>query len=328
MPAIQRNTQAGFTLMEMTLVMAVMIGIAVVALPKIQQETDHLLVDKATEEMRMWLEAGMAYYRDTGSWPGDTSVLVTGGYMPSGSATGPWGSSYTLAPAAGRLQITYDAGEQKFAERISAELPLASVAGSVVTAEIVVPGTELVHDALLPRDGSRPMTGTLDMAGNDIADAGTVNANTFDASNEIVTPIMRDKDDTSYHVKPSGWSRMNNINIDGSGGQGIYLNMPDTNGNGTPDAFWLDTGLIRYAGVVNHGSYIDKPDCAHGSPQIFVSPMAFSPNSTGEAIGAVQSYAWSISGQQWRVGLRILTSGGWVYPNSTYGKITVQTKCG
>lgn len=85
---------------------------------------------------------------------------------------------------------------------------------------------------------------------------------------------------------------------------------------------------IYYAGVHQHNDTVAKPACPGGmSPQVFVSPAAFSDAGTGGTISAVQATATSISAAQWRVRLRVRTESGWVSPTGTYGKIMVMTKC-
>lgn len=85
---------------------------------------------------------------------------------------------------------------------------------------------------------------------------------------------------------------------------------------------------IYYAGIHQHNDRVTKPACPGGlSPQIFVSPAAFSDAGTGETISAVQTTATDLSATQWRVRLRVRTESGWVSPAGTYGKIMVMTKC-
>lgn len=85
---------------------------------------------------------------------------------------------------------------------------------------------------------------------------------------------------------------------------------------------------IYYAGIHQHNDAVSKPACPGGmSPQVFVSPSAFSDAGTGGTISAVQATAASISAAQWRVRLRVRTESGWVSPTGTYGKIMVMTKC-
>lgn len=85
---------------------------------------------------------------------------------------------------------------------------------------------------------------------------------------------------------------------------------------------------IYYAGVHQHNDTVAKPTCPGGmTPQIFVSPAAFSDAGTGGTISAVQATAMNTGASQWRVRLRVRTEAGWVTPTGTYGKIMVFTKC-
>jgi len=89
---------------------------------------------------------------------------------------------------------------------------------------------------------------------------------------------------------------------------------------------WASSG-VHDVGVYASSDIVTKPTCPNGSPQIFATSGYFSQNSSGNALGAVQTYATSINSTQWRVYLRVLTSSGWTYPTSTYGKIIALTKC-
>src|SRR6185437_178799 len=145
--------QGGYTLIEAGLAIALATIVAAAGLTVISTRADGFRVEKAQQEMKLWLEAGMQYRRDTGNWPPDTSTLTSGNYMPATAVNGPFGGAYSVAPSAGnaRLRVTYDATQLKFANQISASLPLANVTGTVVYGEVVVPGAEIAHDALLPR---------------------------------------------------------------------------------------------------------------------------------------------------------------------------------
>jgi len=86
-------------------------------------------------------------------------------------------------------------------------------------------------------------------------------------------------------------------------------------------------GFLQNAEIASNGDTITKPDCSsYTTPQIFVSPVVFSRNTSGENLKAVQAYAQE-SGTDWTVHLRVLTKSGWKYPSSSYGRLMVITKC-
>ena len=86
-------------------------------------------------------------------------------------------------------------------------------------------------------------------------------------------------------------------------------------------------GFLQNTQIATNGDSIAKPDCSPSTtPQIFVSPVAFSRNTSGEDLKAVQAYAQE-SGTDWTVHLRVLTKSGWKYPSSSYGRLMVITKC-
>ena len=88
---------------------------------------------------------------------------------------------------------------------------------------------------------------------------------------------------------------------------------------------------IYFAGIVNNGAYVDKPQCPAGlNPTPIVIPTGMSDNGQARSIGAV--YAWAEnSGSQWRIRLRISVkrNGNWtqIYPNGQFGKLAVFKKC-
>jgi type II secretory pathway pseudopilin PulG len=209
--------QRGYTLIEAGFAIVIATVIAAAGMTVVSKKADTMRVEKAQQEMKQWLEASMQYRRDTGAWPANTAALTAGNYMPSTSVNGPFGGAYTVAPVAGnaRVRVTYNALETKFANLISASLPLANVTGTTVTGEVVVPGAESAHDALLPRDGSRAMTGNLNMGGNSISNASTIEANSWlRTPGYMQADLFYDYYNSGYYMRPRSVSRMNEVHAD------------------------------------------------------------------------------------------------------------------
>jgi len=209
--------QRGYTLIEAGFAIALAAIIAAAGLTVVSRRADGFRVEKAQQEMKLWLEAGMQYRRDTGAWPVNAAALTGGNYMPAASVNGPFGGSYSIGPVGGnaRLRVTYDALQTKWANLISASLPLANVSGTTVTGEVVVPGAETAHDALLPRDGSRPMTGTLNLNGNQIANAGNITGSgNWVTSGYMQSNVFYDYYNSAYYVQARGVSRLNEVQAD------------------------------------------------------------------------------------------------------------------
>lgn len=209
--------QGGYTLIEAGFAIAIASIIAAAGLTVVSKKADNFRVEKAQQEMKQWLEASMQYRIDTGTWPANAAALTGGNYMPTSAVTGPFGGNYTIEPVASnaRVRVSYTAPEAKFANLISASLPLANVSGTTVTGEVVVPGAESAHEGLLPRDGSRAMTGNLNMGGNSINSAANVGATgNISADGEVVGNLFRDRYSGGYYVQPRGSSRLNHIQVD------------------------------------------------------------------------------------------------------------------
>lgn len=100
-----------------------------------------------------------------------------------------------------------------------------------------------------------------------------------------------------------------------------------------------DTGnslMIKEMTLASHGQRIAKPHCPSGvdsKPEIFVSPMALGAGYNGAPIAGMQSWATSVSDEQWQVNLRILTDDptlgnqAWINPPAQYGQVMVLTLC-
>ena len=358
-----QRRQRGYTLVEAGFALVIATLLATAGLTAIAKRTEDMKVQRAQTEMLQLLEAGMAYYRDFSTWPASTAPLIAGNYIPASAINGPWGGTYSLSVVGGQLQVSYNATQAKYANVISATLPFANVVGTTVTGQIVVPGTELAHNALLPRDGSRPMTGALNMGGQNINNANAINASTvsagtyYDANNpayylqpsgtsvtanmwargEMRAPCFGDINNWSYYVCPSQWSVLNAmyaaIIYDTNDGN-YYL---DPNGTSNLNVVYAYQMYDRYAGwndsavhnvtLISSGQYIGKPSCYPGhSPHIYLAPSSYSNNSSASNIGAVQTWAVDV-GWGWQANMQIYTNSGTVAPSSPYGQILAMTNC-
>ena len=175
---MSRNTKLhGFTLIEIVIALTIMAVIGAGTIPYLKQKIDVARATKTAEEMKGWLEAGIAYYSATSAWPADANTLVTQGYMTSTDLNTPFGGQYSLSVSGTNLRVS--AVISKLPDLVAAKLPLSSVTGTTVTAAVTPPATEAAHSRLLNRygdGGNNTMQAALNMNNNDITNAGTVNA--------------------------------------------------------------------------------------------------------------------------------------------------------
>ena len=118
-------------------------------------------------------EAALAFRTDNpGAWPGSVfPTLANGGYMPTAGASRLVGAGYGFGStvAAAPLQIQVGMPTDALAEAVAAAFgPSGASTGADVTVRVPIPGHETWHSALVRRDGTAALTGTLDMDGNDL----------------------------------------------------------------------------------------------------------------------------------------------------------------
>ena len=80
------------------------------------------------------------------------------------------------------------------------------------------------------------------------------------------------------------------------------------------------------------GLVIAKPACPHGSPEIYVAPVAFSDNGAGLPLIGVQTWA-ADNGSSWTAHLVVITQNAdgsgtlRIRPSATYGQLIALAKC-
>lgn len=329
--------QGGFTLLELSIAMMVAALLLVATLPDYRSEINTRLGRLTADEMWQLAEAAQLFHADNGAWPDEVNncagafgVLQASGHLPaSAQPVSSWDNAtayVTACPPTGgpgsprnfRVSLNMGGANVEWAQQVAGELANGQASAfGVVSTEVPRLAALAGLDALLPRDGSRPMTGNLDMGGNDIVNAGDVTAaGTVSAGVELVAPRLTDADNPARVVDPSGTSELARVNVDD-----VCLRNPLVPGR---ERCLSESVLMM--DVRSNGDLVPKPACPAGAPRIYVSTMMFSPDGTGQPIGAVQSYAVDL-GASWQVRLRVLTPSGFMSPSPTYGKVMVAVKC-
>lgn len=184
------RSQSGFTLFEMVITMTVM---SILAAPFIYQKVQQFEEDRieiAVAEINDLFQSAQNYAAEQdGDWPSETdncasaiSELENENYLVGFLVESTFGTDLITSCTTStgkRFLITIDAITSGNAEQLDGYLPSSTVTGSLVTVSVPMPAAIPALDHLLPLDGSRKMTGSLDMDDNDILNANQVETETI-----------------------------------------------------------------------------------------------------------------------------------------------------
>ncbi|MCB2425753.1 pilus assembly FimT family protein [Methylophaga pinxianii] len=169
--------QSGFTIIELMIVMIVM---SLFAAPFAYQHIMKFEEDRieiAVAEINDLFQSAQNYAAEQDSeWPSEAdncasaiTTLNAENYLQGFSLRTPFGTNLSTSCTTGdgkRFMVSIDAVSAGNAEVLNSYLPSSTVSGNLVTVSVPMPAAIPALDHLLPRDGSRPMTGDLDMGGN------------------------------------------------------------------------------------------------------------------------------------------------------------------
>ena len=177
--------QAGYSVLELVIVLSVLTLLTIQFVPLQDEYTETAAENYTTRGLYELANGAKAFYVESGSsaWPADLSTLLDAGFIPGYSSTSSrrfnngFGNEYQLASVGDSLEITTSVADSSNAQAIASSWgPLAryEVATNQVTVTVLRPGYEISHDALLTRDGSRPMIGDLDMQDSNVLNGDAV----------------------------------------------------------------------------------------------------------------------------------------------------------
>jgi len=169
--------QSGFTIIELMIVMIVM---SLFAAPFAYQHIMKFEEDRieiAVAEINDLFQSAQNYAAEQDSeWPSEAdncasaiTTLNAENYLQGFSLRSPFGTNLSTSCTTGdgkRFMVSIDAVSAGNAEVLNSYLPSSTVSGNFVTVSVPMPAAIPALEHLLPRDGSRPMTGDLDMGGN------------------------------------------------------------------------------------------------------------------------------------------------------------------
>jgi microcystin-dependent protein/competence protein ComGC len=195
--------QAGFSYIEMLVVLLVASALAVNQIKTTSLESTDMIANGMVEKIQRVQRASMRFYQDQNpnAWPLDAGTLVSMGYLTSGEELDSFGNTFVIGLDGQDLSVSTDVKDQMYVSRVQGRLPRSSSSGTTVTTLIDRPGYEVAHDALYSLDGSKPLTGPMDANGQNITNAGTVNA----------TSLIDGA--TGYYIDPASISKLNTVEI-------------------------------------------------------------------------------------------------------------------
>jgi prepilin-type N-terminal cleavage/methylation domain-containing protein len=146
MPRMNDRSRAGFTLLEMMLVIVVMSAIMMMLIKGVQRRALDAKINKTALQMQQILSAGLAYYNNNGSWPAETDMSILDlddgdplyGYITPNSTdasnpfVNPWGNPYYIQSDQSFSTTNEDTAEKLFA--VSSEVGATNA--SIVAAQI------------------------------------------------------------------------------------------------------------------------------------------------------------------------------------------------
>ena len=182
----------GFTLIELMIVMFIISILVVPLMNVLLANIEERRLNTTIAEISDLFQSAQTFAADNaGAWPDEatgcanavsTLQLPAQGYLVGFNTTSVFGAVYSTAcPVLGlaprRFNVSVDVGDVEVARKITGVLPATTMVGSVITTSVPLPAQIPALELLLPRDGSRPMTGDLDMGNNDVLNANDVEIN-------------------------------------------------------------------------------------------------------------------------------------------------------
>ena len=148
----------GFTLIELTIVMAIVTVLLGTAAPVAVKRVQIAYAQKAAQEMNILEDAAKNYYATNDTWPNTAQDLKDDGYLSSTwVAKNAWGNDYVLTPAADGKSFSVESDVPADLQGVLlAALPQSSSAAGTVTSVIPIPGEEASLAALVHRTSTDP----------------------------------------------------------------------------------------------------------------------------------------------------------------------------
>lgn len=183
--------QAGFSLLELSIVLAIMAMLAVAAVPRYMEEINRNRSRVTTENTQAILDAARAYRLSKGAWPGGAScinaisemVSQSPAMLPSGLDVNKYNNTVSTSCTAWTFSVDQSIVED-WDGVLANNLPGTSIVNASqnrIRSTIGIPGSETANDAKLSRVAEQNvelnrMRTNLLLGNNDIKEVGRIEA--------------------------------------------------------------------------------------------------------------------------------------------------------
>jgi|SRR3989338_2370692 len=183
------SKQQGFSILSISLGVALMAYVAMQLIPIIGRAQQYTFRTATVAGINELAQAAKTFYVDpanAGSWPGGPDVLASG-YLSGFINRNGYGYPFAFSVVDDSLIIATEVGNEAQATEVASHFGgLATALGDTVFVTWSAPGNDANHEALVPRDGSRDIFGTIThraggaaglvLNGNDINSVGQLDS--------------------------------------------------------------------------------------------------------------------------------------------------------
>lgn len=200
-----KKTNRGFTLIEVSVALAIMAMLAVIAVPRLMEEVNEKRANITIQETQMIVDAAREYRSINGAWPGNATCLdaitvlrnTTPPMLSLPSATNKYNSAITTSCTAFTFSVDQSA-VQGWDGFLASSIPGTSVVNPAnfrIRTTIGIPGSEPALDAKLSRIATgnaelNRMRTSLLLGNNDISEVKDISAVNLSATGNVSTSTL------------------------------------------------------------------------------------------------------------------------------------------
>ncbi|UUA75200.1 prepilin-type N-terminal cleavage/methylation domain-containing protein [Cellvibrio sp. QJXJ] len=311
-----RKYENGLSLIEVMAAMVIMSMIVAGTVSMQANEARDKFADHAATMSIRVQNAARTHRAETGSWPTGTAQLVAAGRLTAAEATSPFNTSYSFSVTGNNLRISANASNSTYARRLSGILPGGASSGSSYSFQFPPAGSEVSLAALYKKDGSEPLTGSMNVNNFNINNVGTVGAGTVNSTNINGTTItgtnVNGTNVNATHINATG--SVNGGNFDSSGW--VTGTNFSANGNVTA-AGTIQGGYIRSLGNIQADGTVNVNQSIYAAQNVVAGQTVSGNNVMGNFI---RSYGNSKVDGRLDVDQEIYSSNNIVSNNIMYAR--------